>query len=123
MSIDISDPTQWNLVFRRDLVAVALRIPKQTFTTTARQIFVGIYVPDEPTWYRGGFLTQYLPALPSTNADLFTAVTQVANYPLTCRNYQILELLVAAPATSICTIDFPPYFTSCTCEVFERNDI
>lgn len=121
--IDLTDSSQWNLVFRRNLVAAPLRIPRQTFVTSARQIFVGIYVPDEPTWYRGGFLTQYLSALPSSTADLFTAVTQVGNYPLTCRNYQILELLVAAPSTSICTIDFPPYFTECTCEVFERNDI
>jgi hypothetical protein len=124
MSIDLSDSNQWNLVFRRELVAaVGGRIPVQTFSTTARQVFIGIYVPDEPTWYRAGFLTQYIPALASSTNDLFTALTQVANYKLTCRNYQVIELQSSLPATSVCTILVPAYFRACTVEVFARNDI
>lgn len=123
MSIDLSNPTQWNLVFRRDLVAGTTRIPAQTFVTDARQIFVGILVPNEPTWYRGGYLTQYLPALPSSTNDLFTALTQVSNYRLTCRNYQAIELSAAQPSTSVCRIVLPPYFKECKLEVFERNDV
>ncbi len=123
MPIDLSDPTQWNLIFRRNLTAEAFRIPTQSFTTTARQVFIGISVPDEPNWYRGGFLTQYLPALPSSTTDLFSALTQVANYQLTCRNYQIVELVDARPGTSVCTIVVPVYFKSCRMEVYARNDV
>lgn len=124
MSIDLSDPTQWNFIFRRNLVAASNnRIPAQSFTTAARQVFIGIYVPDEPTWYRGGFLTQYLPALPSSTNDLFTALTQVLNVRLTCRNYQIVELVDAKPDTSVCTIVVPAYFESCQVEVYARNDV
>jgi hypothetical protein len=120
--IDLSNPAQWNLVFRRDLVAGNTRIPTQTFVTNAQQVFVGILVPDN-NWYRGGYLTQYLPALPSSTNDLFTALTQVSNYPLTCRNYQIIELLTVQPSTSVCTIVLPPYFKQCKVEVFDRNDV
>jgi hypothetical protein len=121
--IDLSNPAQWNLVFRRDLVAGNNRIPSQTFVTNARQVFVGILVPEEPTWYRGGYLTQYLPALPSSTNDLFTALTQISNHRLTCRNYQIIELVWAQPSTSVCTIVLPPYFKQCQLEVFARNDL
>jgi hypothetical protein len=123
MSIDLSDPTQWNFVFRRNLTAGATRIPTQTFTTTAKQVFIGISVPDQPNWYRGGFLTQYLPALPSSTNNLFTALTQVLNVRLTCRNYQIVELVDAKPDTSVCTIVLPAYFESCQLEVYARNDV
>jgi hypothetical protein len=123
--IDLSNPSQWNLVFRRTLAATGVqdRIPRQTFVTTAREVFIGIYVPNEPTWYRAGYLTQYVPQLPSTQNDLFAALTQVGNFKLTCRNYQIIELVAALPATSVCTIDLPRYFKDCQIEVFERNDI
>lgn len=123
MPIDLSDPTQWNFVFRRDLTAGATRIPAQTFTTTAKQVFIGIYVPGEPDWYRGGFLTQYLPALPSSTSDLFSALTLVLNVRLTCRSYQIVELVDARPDTSVCTIVVPAYFESCQIEVYARNDV
>ena len=124
MTIDLTNPSEWNLVFRRDLVAETNGyIQKQSFVTSARSVFVGIYVPDEPTWYRGGFLTQYIAALPSSQSDLFTALTQVANFRLTCRNYQIVELLAVAPLPSVCTIDFPYYFNQCRVEVFARDDI
>jgi hypothetical protein len=123
MSIDLADPTQWNFIFRRDLITNASRIPVQTFVTTARQVFIGISVPDEPTWYRGGYLTQYLPALPSSTNDLFSALTQVGNWGLTCRNYQIVELVNAQPDTSVCSIVVPAYFRACQIEVYARNDI
>ena len=122
--IDISNPLEWNLITRRVLASVGgNRIPAQTFTTEVTSIFVGISVPDEPTWYRGGYLIQYLPALPSSQANLFTALTQVGNYRLTCKNYQAIELAAAVPNTSVCTIILPPYFSNCTIEVFARNDI
>jgi hypothetical protein len=123
MSIDLADPAQWNLVDRRLLTAGTNgRIPDQSFVVSHNQIFVGVKVANEPTWNRGGYLIQYLMALPSSTADLFAAATQVAFYRLTCRNYQVINLVDATPKPYLCLVRLPPYFKACTLELYQRND-
>jgi hypothetical protein len=122
--IDITNPLEWNLVDRRSLVAPKNgRILPQSFVVTHNQIFVGVKVTDEPTWRFGGYLTQYISALPSSTAGFFTAVTQIQRYRLTCRNYQAIDLVQALPKPYICVVDLPIWFKTCDIEIFQRNDI
>jgi hypothetical protein len=121
--IDLADPGQWNLVDRRILTAGSNgRIPNQTFVISHNQIFVGIKVSDEPTWKFGGYLVQYVAALPSSTADLFTALTQINYYRLTAQSYQAIDLTPATPKPYVCIVRLPVYFKSCTLEIYQRND-
>jgi hypothetical protein len=122
--INITNPLEWNLVTRRTLTASpSKRISPASVVVSANQVVVGILVNGQPTWRFGGFLTQYISALPSSTADFFTAATQVQRFRLTCRNYQAIELAEALPKPYICTIDFPPWFQDCELEIFERNSL
>lgn len=124
MSIDLSNPLEWNLVYRNALVAGASgRITPAVFTTTHHQIVVGVKVPDEPTWRWGGYLTEQVDALPSSTAQLFGTLVQIGSYRLTCRQYQAIDLNPALPLPFVCQIEFPPYFRSCQVEAYARNDI
>lgn len=122
--IDLTNPLEWNLITRQNLVAnPPTRLRDLTFVTRDREIIIGISVPDEPTWRWGGYLTEQIPALPSSTAELFTALVAVASYRLSCRQYQGINLNPSLPLPRICTINFPPYFEAATVEVYERNDI
>ncbi|WP_309737008.1 hypothetical protein [Chamaesiphon sp. OTE_75_metabat_556] len=124
MSIDISNPLEWNLVYRNSLVAGASgTITPVVFTSAHHEIIVGIKVADEPTWRWGGYLTAQVDALPSSTAQLFGSLIQIKSYRLTCRQYQSIDLNPALPLPFVCQIDFPRYFRSCQVEVFARNDI
>jgi hypothetical protein len=121
--IDLSDPTQWNLITRRNLSSIDDKpLPAQSFVAGSNQLFVGIKVEDKPTWKFGGYLTQYIPQLVSSTNDLFPALTQIQRYPLVCRSYQAIALTNATPKTYVCQVQFPPWFRICILEVYQRND-
>jgi hypothetical protein len=124
MAIDVSNPLEWNLVYRNALVAGASgRITPIVFTTTHHEIIVGVKVADEPTWRWGGYLTEQIDALPSSTAQLFDSLVQIGNYRLTCRQYQAIDLNPAIPLPFVCRIEFPKYFRACQVEAYARNDI
>jgi hypothetical protein len=123
MAIDLSNPLEWNLVYRQALAAAPSgKITPIIFATTHHQIIVGIKVADEPTWKWGGYLTEQVEALPSSTAQLFNDLIQVKQYRLTCKQYQAIDLDPAIPLPFYCTIEFPYYFRACQVEVFARND-
>jgi hypothetical protein len=124
MAIDLSNPLEWNLVYRKDLIAGnSGRVSPIVFVTTHHQIVVGIKVADKPTWRWGGYLTEQVDALPSSTAQLFDSLIQIGSYRLTCQRYQALDLNPALPLPFICTVEFPRYFKQCSVEAFARNDI
>jgi hypothetical protein len=124
MSIDLSNPLEWNLVYGGSPVANPdLSLRSVNFVTTGYQLIVGVRVTDKPTWRFGGYLTQQIAALPSSSAELFTALVRIKQYPLTCQQYQAIELDQAIPLPSICRIEFPKYFRQCDVQVYARNDI
>jgi hypothetical protein len=124
MSIDLSNPLEWNLVYSGSLSSVNdLRLAPVNFITTHHEIIIGIRVSGKPTWRWGGYLTEQIAALPSSTADLFTALVQIHQYRLTCQQYQAIDLDPAIPLPFICRIDFPPYFRACDVQVYARNDI
>jgi hypothetical protein len=124
MAIDIHNPLEWNLVYRKDLVAVpGGRVSPIAFVTTHHEIVVGVKVEGKPTWRWGGYLIEQIDALPSSTAQLFDSLVQIGTYRLTCQRYQALDLNPALPLPFICTIEFPRYFKSCRVEAFARNDI
>jgi hypothetical protein len=78
MSIDLSNPLEWNLVYSGSLSSVNdLRLAPVNFITTHHEIIIGIRVSGKPTWRWGGYLTEQIAALPSSTADLFTALVQI----------------------------------------------
>jgi hypothetical protein len=124
MSIDISNSLEWNLVYRKDLIAGGSgRISPIAFVTTHREIVVGVKVEGKPNWRWGGYLIEQIDALPSSTAQLFGSLVQAGTYRLTCQRYQAIYLNPALPLPFICTIEFPRYFKSCKVEAFARNDI
>jgi hypothetical protein len=121
--IDLSNPLEWNLVYRQDLVAAPSgTIAPITFGTTHHQIIVGVKV-DEPTWKWGGYLTEQIAAKPSSTATLFNDLILVHKYRLTCEQYQAIDLDPAIPLPFFCTVEFPRWFKSCTVEAWARNDV
>lgn len=121
--IDLSNSLEWNLVYRQSLTAGASgRITPIIFQTTHHEIIVGVKVEDEPTWKWGGYLIEQIEALPSSTANLFNDLIQVAKYRLTCQQYQTIDLSPAIPLPFFCTIEFPPWFRDCQVEAFARND-
>jgi hypothetical protein len=124
MAIDLSNPLEWNLVYRQALAAAPSgRITPIIFQTTHHQIIVGVKVADEPTWKFGGYLSEQVEALPSSTAQLFPDLILIHRYRLTCQQYQAIDLDPAIPLPFFCTIEFPKWFRACQCEVFARNDI
>jgi hypothetical protein len=124
MSIDLSDPLEWNLVYRQALTAAPSgTITPIVFVTTHHQIVVGVKVADEPTWKWGGYLTEQIEAKVSSTANLFNDLIRVGKYRLTCEQYQAIDLNPAIPLPFICTIEFPKWFRECQVEVYARNDI
>ena len=124
MSIDLSNPLEWNLVYRNALAAAPSgTITPIIFQTSHHQIIVGVKVADEPTWKWGGYLIEQIEALPSSTATLFNDLIQVNKYRLTCQQYQAIDLSPAIPLPFFCTIEFPRWFRACQVEVYARNDI
>ncbi len=124
MSIDLSNPLEWNLVYRQSLTAAASgRITPIIFTTTHHQIVIGVKVENEPAWKWGGYLIEQVDALPSSTALLFPSLVRVGSYRLTCQQYQAIDLNPAIPLPFVCQVEFPVWFKTCTVEAFARNDI
>jgi hypothetical protein len=124
MSIDLSNPLEWNLVYRKALTAgPSGRITPIIFTTTHHQIVIGVKVENEPTWKFGGYLIEQVDALPSSTATLFPSLVRVGSYRLTCQQYQAIDLNPAIPLPFICQVEFPVWFKACTVEAFARNDV
>jgi hypothetical protein len=119
--IDLSNPLEWNLVYREALAAVGDLTPI-IFQTSHHEIVVGIKVADEPTWKWGGYLIEQVEALPSSTAQLFPDFIQIHRYRLTCQQYQAIDLDPALPLPFFCTIEFPRWFRAAQVEVFARND-
>ena len=121
--IDLSNPLEWNLVYRQSLTAgVSGRITPIIFQTSHHEIIVGVKVEDEPTWKWGGYLIEQVEFSPSSTAVLFNDLIRVNRYRLTCEQYQAISLDLAIPVPFFCTIQFPPWFDECDVEVYARND-
>jgi hypothetical protein len=124
MAIDLSNPLEWNAVYKKNLVSANSKtsLNSISFTTSHHQLVIGIQVPNKPTWRWGGYLTEQVAALPSSTAQLFTALIAVKSYRLTCLQYQAIDLDPAIPLPFVCTISFPRHFRECNVEVYARND-
>jgi hypothetical protein len=124
MAIDLSNPLEWNLVYREALQSDRdLPIPKFTFPVNSFEIVVGIKVSDRPNWRWGGYLVQYVKGKPSSTAQLFNDLVQVKAFRLNCLNYQALLLDNDKPLPFYCTITLPKYFRAAQVECYARNDI
>jgi hypothetical protein len=124
MAIDISNPLEWNLVYRKALAASSGgRIAPIFFTTTHHELVIGVKVADKPSWRWGGYLIEQVDALPSSTAQLFNTLVQIGTYRLTCQQYQAIDLNPALPLPFVCKVEFPRYFRACQVEAFARNDI
>ena len=124
MSFDLSDPLEWNLVIRQDVLSINNQpIPPLPFIVESYEIVIGVKVPDKPTWKWGGYLNQRLIALPSSTAQLFGNLVQVDSWRLTCQIYQGIALDRDRPLPYSLQVTFPKYFRAATVECFARNDL
>jgi hypothetical protein len=127
MTIDLSDPLEWNIVYRDAVQADGDKpIPPISIPVNSFEIVVGIFVGGKPYWRWGGYLVQYVAQLPSSTAQLFPLVSplvQVQSFRLTCTAYQGLRLDNDKPLPYICRITLPKYFRAAQIELYARNDI